>query len=71
MTPCPENYRPGCTCYSGGLEPNDDCYYHGFPDTRQCPHCGLFRGRRPCKRCGCVYGLEERESTNPVNGATP
>ncbi len=61
LYPCPPNYRPGCSCSSQGLEPRDDCYYHGLPDLRQCPWCGQFRGRKPCKRCGCSYGLDAKE----------
>lgn len=51
------NYTPGCTCDSLGLEPDDLCYIHGFPDYNVCPYCGQFRGRSPCKRCGCAYSL--------------
>ncbi len=59
MIQCPENWRPGCSCSSQALEPNENCYIHGGPDTRQCPNCGQIRGHKPCKRCGCKYGIRE------------
>jgi hypothetical protein len=63
---CPPNYRPGCSCSVVGLEPSESCPVHGWPDPRQCPYCGAFRSPvRPCKRCGCVYGL------TPPNEARP
>lgn len=56
---CPANWRPGCSCSVSALEPSEDCYIHGCPDNRLCPYCGLFRSyTRPCKRCGCAYGIE-------------
>lgn len=58
---CPSNYSPGCSCRCTADEPSQDCYYHGYPDTRRCPYCGLFRGHKPCKRCGCKYGLPKSE----------
>ncbi len=63
---CPPNYRPGCSCSVQGLEPNEDCYVHGFPDKRQCPFCGQFRGYVACKRCGCQFGLTS--AAEPVEG---
>lgn len=58
MEQCPPNWSPGCVCYgAASLEPNDDCYKHGYPDIRRCPNCGQFRGyTTPCRRCGCSYG---------------
>lgn len=54
---CPKNYSPGCSCSSQALEPNEDCYIHGYPDPLVCPYCGQFRKRDgACKRCGCEYG---------------
>lgn len=53
------NYEPGCSCCSSSLEPNDLCYIHGIPNITVCPYCGQFRGRSPCKRCGCSYGLSK------------
>jgi hypothetical protein len=55
---CPPNWRPGCTCSSAALEPDEGCYVHGWPWSWSCPYCGQFRGRRPCKRCGCDYALQ-------------
>jgi len=55
---CPNDWSPGCGCSSSALEPNEDCYFHGYPDPRQCPYCGQFRGWKACKRCGCTYGLQ-------------
>jgi len=34
-----------------GDEPNDNCYVHGFPDTRKCAWCGKFMALS----CGCGY----------------
>lgn len=55
---CPEPYHPGCCCRITADEPHQDCYIHGGPDVRRCPFCGQFRGFKPCKRCGCSFGLE-------------
>jgi hypothetical protein len=56
---CPPNYRPGCSCSGWADEPDEDCWQHGFPDVRLCPFCGRFRSLyRPCKRCGCTYGVD-------------
>jgi len=57
MLKCPDYYTPGCSCYINALEPDEQCWYHGWPNRQQCPYCGLFRGDKPCKRCGCFYGL--------------
>lgn len=54
---CPSSYHPGCWCSSSALEPNDDCYIHGYPDTRKCPFCGQYRGAGPCRRCGCSFAV--------------
>jgi hypothetical protein len=59
MEPCPENWKPGCSCSCAALEPDDNCYIHGCPGISQCPYCGQMRGYQPCKRCGCNYGLGE------------
>lgn len=64
MEKCPENYRPGCSCSIQALEPDEDCYYHGYPDPRRCPYCGQFRGWKPCKRCGCSFALPLTEVPN-------
>ncbi len=64
MKSCPENFRPGCDCSSWALEPNEACYIHGWPDPRRCPYCGQFRGSKPCKRCGCHYGLKLQPGEN-------
>lgn len=67
---CPADFSPGCACSVVGLEPNEDCYVHGYPDVRQCPNCGLFRGYyKPCKRCGCDYGQSKiRELRQSAGG---
>jgi len=59
MDKCPKEWEPGCCCSTTALEPDEDCYYHGSPDVRRCPYCGLFRVSKPCKRCGCVFGNQE------------
>lgn len=69
MKPCPTTFRPGCSCSVSGLEPSEDCYVHGWPDVRQCPYCGQFRGVRACKRCGCVYGLSLPPTPQPGEAA--
>lgn len=56
---CPDNWKPMCTCSSQELEPNENCYYHGYPDNRFCPYCGKFRWNRKCTHCGCEYGILE------------
>lgn len=38
----------GCSCYSGSLEPADDCPTHGVPD-RRCAICGRF-ARAPAEK---------------------
>lgn len=53
------NYIPSCVCYILASEPNKHCWIHGNPDQRQCPCCGLMRGYKACKRCGCNYGNPE------------
>jgi hypothetical protein len=53
---CPEGYTPGCSCSIQGLEPNEDCHIHGWPDPRRCAYCDAFVSQdNPCKRCGCDY----------------
>jgi len=31
-----------CKCFSGALEPNEDCPIHGFPLYNKCKYCGRF-----------------------------
>jgi hypothetical protein len=59
---CPKGWHPGCNCYLEALEPNEDCYVHGWPIITQCPYCGQMRGYKPCKRCGCSVGLANAPS---------
>ena len=62
MDKCNVLWRPCCSCSTVALEPNEDCWLHGAPDPRRCPNCGQFRGRKPCKRCECAYGIDEPAS---------
>src|ERR1700721_2643616 len=68
MNKCPENWCPSCICSISALEPNEDCYIHGWMDVRKCPYCGQFRSYiTPCKRCGCTTGQNkiEKQMTKP------
>jgi hypothetical protein len=57
------NFAPGCSCSINADTPNESCWVHGWPNTRQCPQCGQMRGNNPCKRCGNGYGLSREAHT--------
>ena len=54
---CPPNWHGGCRCNVVGLEPNEDCPIHGYPNPMVCPYCGQFF-RNECKRCGYQLSRE-------------
>lgn len=59
----PADWRPSCSCSAIADDPDDYCPYHGGMMDPACPYCGQFRGRsKPCKRCGCTWGIVEEEA---------
>lgn len=48
-----------CSCYTGALEPNDNCPIHGYPLER-CSYCGQFMKKVRASPSGDGNDLQNR-----------